>query len=130
MTDFHFDTSGVVPLPEDGIKRVRQAHRSWPDLSPFVQGYVEAMLTSVELIGQWLDTVDQFHAPGFSDLAPETLTRIIEDCEQFNGMERYFGLRLVAGSSFYKARQQMAIRDFPPLTLLRLSDDGKVHFTP
>jgi|SRR6185312_6992959 len=120
---FQFDTSGEVNIgpgnwPDGRRGRTATVTFSFPDLSPFVQGYVEAMLTDVDLVGQWLDTVDKFRAPAFSDLAPETLARIMEDCERVSHYLR--------GGEFWKWRQAGKLFDFPPLTPY-LGDDGKVY---
>lgn len=77
---------------------------------------------------------DELSTISFSNLAPETLARIMEDCERF---ARYYAT--VTGEEFRRRRQDWwrgnsrilaNMRNiFPPLPL-HLSDDGKVHFTP
>lgn len=74
--------------------------------------------------------------PCFSDLAPETLARIIADCEKVCAL---YGFKdAEEGAAFWDARQekprplQNLFREtfgalFPPLTV-QLCDDGKVRF--
>lgn len=120
MTQFQLDTSGAV----DG--------KRWSDLSPFTQGYIEALfaMLSVDLgfAGEWtahLALAGQAQRePAFSDLARETLARIIADCAAM----RAKGLRDTqeVGRSAWEVRQ-MGATDFPPQTV-QLDDDGKVRF--
>jgi len=108
----------------------------WSDLSPFTQGYIEALFASELPDGAQLRGN---HIPlGFSDLAPETLARIIADCEaqgahynQPNDAKRHAHL----GRDFWLDGQRAALcfknhdgsPRFPPLTV-QLGDDGKVRF--
>jgi len=191
MTTFKLDTSGVVAdyreggmhtladvgviLPGTPIENINRAERlrtgwTWPDLSPFVQGYIEALFEALGYgdsperaearahrergwVCNWTGghcpsgcgspctyTIDSTHCgggkvvqdynrrPTFSDLAPETLARIMEDCERFGAMCEA-NLWLIQGNEFWIMRQRgdLTDKDFPPLTLY-LSDDGKVRF--
>ncbi|MET3527264.1 hypothetical protein [Phenylobacterium koreense] len=118
-----FDTSGYVWQPP-GAKSIYKVR--WEDLSPFEQGYVQALLRGVDLVGQWLDTVDPYRAPGFSDLAPEALAMILRDCEArapaYAASMRY---PPSAGRSFWRVRQHGHVPTFPPLRVF-LNDAGKV----
>jgi hypothetical protein len=124
MAGFTLDTSGDVTFPAiiemtvepDGIAL---SYR-WSDLSPFAQGYVEAMFASHRLVRE-----DRNYA-GFSDLAPETLALILRDCEVAGwGYQD----RADIGREVWQARQRGEYRDrprpFPPQTPY-LADDGKV----
>jgi len=107
------------------IKRI-----TWTDLNPFTQGYVEALLSSVDLVGERLDNVDPYRAPAFSDLAPETLARIIADCE-LSHSHWCLPHRASDGRRFWDMRQNPGNWNnsgvFPVMTIL-LGDDGKVRF--
>lgn len=144
---FQLDTSGAVHF----AARYAKAHGlltfyRWEDLSPFAQGYIEALFaSSYDVLPGFMATVDQPEANslrtrpvGFSDLAPETLARIIADCEamvEAGGLPYHF-----AGTGFWSGRQAgnwtkaqpaekylKAVPAFPPLTV-QLGDDGKVRF--
>ncbi|MFY8143067.1 MAG: hypothetical protein ACOVMT_04190 [Caulobacter sp.] len=114
---FQIDTTGTVMTPRPELPEVGQAW-TWDHLTPFAQGYVEALLR---------------HAATFSDLAPETLARIIADCDAF--AKQYPGwVHRDGGALFWASRQGGATRwraymseGFPPLTV-QLGDDGKVRF--
>lgn len=102
--------------------------RQWEDLDAFTQGYVEAVLRAAE------DTLGGFTVCGvrFSDLAPETLARIIEDCvawrSEFTGSTAESSAeRADMGRGFWRIRQDGKRSTFPPLTV-QLGDDGKVGF--
>lgn len=115
---FQLDVSGGVQLTDTKWVRIVQ----WSDLDRFTQGYVEALMGSpLTLRGplpKW---------PGFSDLAPETLARIMEDCATylrtrippFQGHDN--------GAWVWTERQVGHLPDLPPLTVI-LCDDGKVRF--
>lgn len=119
------DTTGHVRIDEGGGNFWAA---SWHFLTPFTQGYVEAVLRAAE------DTLGGFTicGVGFRDLAPETLARIIADCEawrdQHYGRTRsLFKDRPDMGRDFWRIRQEGKRSTFPPLTV-RLGDDGKVRF--
>lgn len=77
----------------------------------------------------WYKTV------GFSDLAPATLERIIEDCEQFVAYSRDvckvdgYEQSPSDGRWFWDSRQREEWKDknFPPLTIT-LGFDGLIYF--
>jgi len=112
---FQLDTTGDVgPMPAGPMN---ERFLKWSDLSPFTQGYVEA------LFGAHFIT-----RLAFDMLAPETLARIIADCEARSArlLSVYCDKR--GGHEFWEARQiGEAPSDFPPLTV-QLGDDGKVRF--
>lgn len=122
MTDFTLDTSGAIRLvparsdPDGPIYR-------WSDLTPFAQGYVEAMLASVDR------SVGGFSFPAFSDLAPATLSRIIGDCEAADHLRPGVSAEgdRASGAQFHAMRQSglFAVR-FPPLTV-SLGEDGLIY---
>lgn len=106
----------------------------WSDLSPFVQGYVEALFASEA------DALDAMEPDaglgrreglwlGFSDLAPETLARIIADCEAITQDGREFSAACslsYEGATFWANRAAGEYADLRPLTV-QLGDDGKVR---
>lgn len=119
---FQLDTTGNVY--DNRIGNVAgKALTRWSDLSPFAQGYIEALFAS---IGGKLEIVPfmgmrpEPFAVGFSDLAPETLARIIADCEARAWLD-------TDGKWFWISRQNGNLDAFPPLTV-QLGDDGKVRF--
>lgn len=134
---FQLDTIGYVLM---GIRKMVQGTNQlrFSDLSPFTQGYIEALFAS-----SWRETgtaiyyaEDQreWRDARFSDIAPEALTRIIADCEAFQASPAHDhgGDRKAKGAALWKARN--AVPDlgtsryrFPPLTV-QLGDDGKVRF--
>lgn len=120
---FKLGTSGFVEGRPQGIRTKRFY---WSDLDAFRQGYVEALLTSFQEVlaesGRLIPerAEDRF---GFSDLAPETLARIMEDCETRHPL---FQDNRAGGERFWITRQLNGLADFTPLTPY-LADDGKVH---
>jgi hypothetical protein len=168
MTDF--DTSGYVLMGRRKMVRGTNELR-FSDISPFTQGYVEAMFADllsqkafkrgdpVRLIdaevyecrvivgeaekGFWRCALPgashgfigkAWHHSylaydvGFSDLAPETLARIIADCAvELFPRDGDDDLR-DEGVAFYEERQErLRSPAFPPLTV-QIGDDGKVRF--
>jgi hypothetical protein len=132
---FQFDTSGYVMKPGTQLG-TQDFIIGWSDLSPFVQGYVEA------LAREWprLDLPDRRMGAfrwGFRHLAPETLARIMDDCETWaaqwdkhrNANIPIADLRQSAkeGEGFWSLRQRNKLALFPPLTVY-LGDDGKIYF--
>ncbi len=118
------------PCVEDCPSRSYQ----WSDLTPFEQGYIEAAFA--DLRERWAAKYAATHGgrvnpdfkhPGFSDLAPETLQRIREDCAAFPCA--IHGNDGLAGGYFWNARQKgtWAEIGFPHLTIA-LNDAGKVVF--
>lgn len=129
---FQLDASGPVALPRPHSEGSTQTY--WSDLSPFAQGYVEALLESFrpDPYKGWAPTFPKRF--GFSDLAPETLARIIADCEAFLAFGRKLNQKEASpvptfnwGATFWDYRQRDRWREFPPLTV-QLGDDGKVRF--
>lgn len=113
---FQLDTSGHVEAASGDIPWLTV----WSDLSPFTQGYIEALFAERFQFGV-----------GFSDLAPETLVRIIADCEAAISQGEDSAQN---GAAFWAVRNHPMMpsgewtRRFPPLTV-HLGDDGKVRFT-
>lgn len=128
MTQFQLDTSGAVTLT--GFDNGKPLVVEWRDLSPFTQGYIEA---AFRFMHDYLGLRAGRYAPlAFSDLAPETLARIIADCEVwisgFVGRTRLAAPdRADMGCEFWRIRQAGRRSTFPPLTV-QLGDDGKVRF--
>lgn len=131
MSEFVLDTSGAVHgvIASDGDL----CANLWSDLSPFTQGYIEALFAGVvdgstRLTGN-LDLIPDEWA--FRHLAPETLARIIADCEAFaaGGLNDGAAYDVGTGRQFWEARQKglWVTIDLPPLTV-QLGDDGKVRF--
>jgi len=137
---FALDTSGAVAGPVTyPMGAAMRGMIRWPDLSPFAQGYVEAMFASLPDEEFWQGGF------GFSDLAPETLAAILRDCEVFvsflTGEYDDATMRMM-GREFWRARNGAAdafmawplnrpalierSRAFPPLTP-SLGDDGRVY---
>lgn len=134
MAKFQLDTSGAVERPAGytgwGVDRAL----TWEDLSPFVQGYVEALFASAnrfeckaECLAPCSDCLDEAGPQvGFSDLAPETLALILKDCERFEALYGEWPL-VEHGRGFWSGRQRdKHSPEFPPLTPA-LADDGKVY---
>lgn len=137
---FTLDTSGAVSLPSIRAMPYR-AHDDvasgvlvrWPDLSPFEQGYVEAMFASAntfeckgECLAPCAECLDDptNRRVGFTDLAPETLAAIRKDCADRHPL---FQDNAAGGRRFWITRQLHGLADFPPLALA-ISEDGKVRF--
>lgn len=139
-----FDTSGGVgPMP-GWYKPVPTSNRFifWEDLSPFAQGYVEALWRAFcddendrrsEMRGHVNRSIPAEKDYGFSDLAPEALDMILRDCEalaaavsspSYNNRNSR-----IMGEGCWEARQKRepayAARGFPPLRI-SLNEDGKV----
>lgn len=128
MSEFSFDTSGFVTLRrEDASWKGRpRPDIYWEDLTPFAQGYVEALFAgSPALHGDGSDTRDA----GFRDLSPEALAMILGDCEQRLSVGGDWPNTTTAGEMFWLSRQRGRQVAFPPLTPY-LSDDGKVCLKP
>lgn len=145
---FQLDTTGGVigatawNSPEGQAARHRELMQGrphgetvWEDLDPFTQGYVEALFQSVQV-----DALGATYAerplliPAFSSLAPETLARIMADCEAYWieydkmwGLSRHPEGQRRQGAVLWNDRQRGIVTNYPPLTV-HLGDDGKVRF--
>lgn len=127
---FQLDTSGQVAALSFRGSDLDPGCWMWSDLTPFAQGYIEAlpwgdMAQASKGHRKWANRT----APGFSDLAPETLDRIIADCAI---AEDRMGKGAEWGRYFWAARQAGLYggdpkAKAPPLTV-ELGDDGKVRF--
>lgn len=123
MADFTLDTSGFVDGPPAGVRTKRIY---WSDLSPFEQGYVEAMLRGQQFrrganAPPWV---------GFSDLAPSTLEAIRKDCAAYQRRHGSDTLPASAGAAFWRMRQRGdyvgGLFVWPPL-IIYVGCDGKVY---
>lgn len=104
---YQVDTSGEVRTPTTPRNR---PGLMWGDLSPFAQGYTAPILESV--------------GAAFWMLAPETLARIIADCEAFQAKPE----TVEHGRRVWSLRQAGSFgAGFEPQTV-QLCDDGKVRF--
>lgn len=122
---FQFDTTGMIDTHPDE-EQDRGHLISWPALTPFTQGYVEALFE--QAFGDYRDC--GWPVPSFSDMAPETFARIIADCEQAQTHRQHqagFTSAEQHGRFFWADRQRDCQAGFPPLTVY-LGDDGKVRF--
>lgn len=125
MSNFTLDTSGAVDLAPPGpLLRPGCIQTLWPDLSPFEQGYVEAMFAIPRDGWKW--QAGKLVSPGFADLAPETLAAIRKDCALY--IREYARSGAVAsGTDLWRVRQEGRLGPaFRPLTVT-LGDDGRVY---
>ncbi len=129
MSGFQLDTSGTVWRSPQSAMGATQ----WSDLSPFAQGYVEALFAGAAIEfpapGVWMDDGQgTAREVGFSDLSPEALALILQDCEAFqaSGVRYHYSDSQAGGRGFFDDRQRGVFEGFPPLTPY-LSDDGKIH---
>lgn len=126
------DTSGRVH-GFAGSGRFPRDYREWEDLTPFQQGYVEALFAEVppalvpngdpETGESW----DEEDPRGFSDLSPEALAMILADCDRQALVYTDRTPDQTDGRIFWSGRQHNVLRSrgFPPLTPY-LSDEGRV----
>jgi len=136
MTGFNLDTSGAIDWPSGmdprplGVAMV--GCLGWADLGAFTQGYIEALLSSVRGFHvphylKW-DERNGHRTPrflAFRDLAPESLARVIKDCDALRPVPNTAD----HGRTVWTQRQEgKAGPSFPPLAV-RLGDDGKVHLS-
>lgn len=142
MSTFTLDTSGRVNITSDPAKGFIR----WDDLSPFAQGYVEALFASLR---RW-NGRPVLPVPGpegsssslievaFCDLHPEALAMILRDCEALTQEFPTMALTHNDGFVFWHSRQS-GFRPgadafhgaslkvaFPPLRV-SLDDAGKVR---
>lgn len=126
-TDFTLDTSGAIELfgwqPHWG----RNQFVAWRHLSPFEQGYVEAMFASDVAGEDGSPDIRLSVCRKFSALAPETLAAIRKDCTLARSV---LGFEDTAGQGykFYERRQRGDYLQFPPRTVFL--DDGKIYAIP
>jgi len=123
-TQFQFDTSGMVLQPSEHYVDESRAVR-WPDLSPFVQGYVEAMFAEFRNKG-YEPTQPRFsYQYAFSDLASETLARIMEWTDAFQSEHADTLPRVDDGERRRLGEKvwNLGKHGFTPY----LGDDGKVY---
>lgn len=127
---YQLDTSGTVwdGVTDPGEPR---AYFLWFDLSPFVQGYVEAMFGE-----SCLAALDEYGRPlGFSDLDPATLARIIADCERALGLAHLnlgaaYNANDAGGHCFWSDQQAgLLTKNGLPALTVSLNDAGKVVFS-
>jgi len=120
------DTTGYVQCPAPDQKPNESTGCwFWSDLSPFMQGYIEALFADDATQDAIMDEHGRVRH-GFSDLAQETLKRIVADCES---AAKSFGKGATSadGRRFYHLRQS-GVNDLWPPQTLQLCDDGKVRF--
>jgi hypothetical protein len=132
MTAFTLDTSGEVPAYYVKRRSGTVSAWRWSDLDPFTQGYIEALFASLR--DAWADKFAASHGgaknphfkhPGFSDLAPETLARIMEVAELAAGLGA--PNTVDAGARHWAIEQSDGRPPFPRRTPY-LGDDGLVRF--
>lgn len=138
---FQLDTTGAILLPQSSAENPFGKWASdatqWDDLSPFTQGYIEALFAELHQTPVVQECGRGGWNVGFFDLAPETLARIIADCERMRQVFGWLGPKDADGApvewfqeegrSAWKYRQNGDLPNFPPLTV-QLGDDGKVLF--
>lgn len=130
------DTTGTVYSVPGALARqgtIKPVDLDWCDLNAFTQGYISALFeTSAHDLTAEGDAkgLPYREAFAFSDLAPETLARIIADCDDNtrNMIDHVSDDRKRhAGGQFWSMRQGARAGRFPPLTV-QLGDEGKVIF--
>lgn len=129
MTTFQLDTTGAV-LPvnqDDPILSVQQGY-TWLDLDAFTQGYIEALFAA-HSIERTTGDGRVFSHGAFDMLAPETLARIISDCEDATARRNgwHYVPTTEGGREFWERRQRGGHFEYSPLTIT-LGDDGKARF--
>lgn len=134
MTTFTLDTSGSVRLPGKDPALSRDRH--WAHLTPFAQGYVEAMFAEIARKCpsrrfarlQRAKSYGWSVALGFSDLAPATLARIMADCAAWRTLYPNTNQGEAGGASFWRLRTEQIVErpDFPPQAPY-LGEDGLVY---
>lgn len=139
MSKHTLDTSGQVAVGRNPVWGLLTV--GFSDLPPFAQGYVEALLQSLDAArmaayraAPWGSKGREVPIPAaFSWLAPEALALILTDCGDYG---RYFtGTKPHEnGGHFWRNRQYGHLRDvtndgvtrhFPPLAPY-LREDGKI----
>lgn len=115
------DTSGVVQFRDDHGELMTYR---WSDLTPFVQGYIEALFFDPASDAELWQAKGGIL--GFDRLAPETLARILKDCEEMVRNSRGYLKTADQGREAWVWRQD-GVLIFPPLTPI-LSEDGLIRF--
>lgn len=108
------DTSGYVgPMPAGPMDK---RFLNWSDLSPFLQGYVEEVLTEI--------------GAAFQMLAPESLAQIVADWNDIHLYSRSWVNTKEGGACFWFDRQSGRHTGliFPRLAV-QLDNNGKVVFS-
>jgi len=135
---FQLDTTGTVDADKDqhiALDGQLYIGVGWGILSPFAQGYVEALFAGLPPKERAMTDGATVGIPHrFRDLAPETLARIIADCGPDPQGYLYptsarmgYQYTFEGGHKFWTDRQAGVWADFLPLTVT-LGDDGKVRF--
>lgn len=122
---FQLDTSGRVECPTS-FQPIGWA--IWSDLTPFAQGYVEAMFSDfgrVAMIRNYTATI-----AGFRHLAPATVERIIADCVgaltlPYLNLGNAYNDNAAGGACYWSDRQAGLIKGRRPQAVF-LSDDGLI----
>lgn len=133
------DTSGLVraaPGTWFNCNGARHGALQFGTLSPFTQGYIEALFAGIE----YPAAQDTAYLPkGFSDLAPETLARIIADERTYLTLPGFDmeGSTFIGQKAWVQRQAGWPVAPFglvdeyraalPPLTV-QLGDDGMVRF--
>lgn len=128
----NFDKSGFVQLPLGTLVFWNKGEVG-EGLNPFTQGYIEEMFRESGLceddgLADVAERIGLAPNKGFSDLAPETLARIVEDCGKFKPDfgRRYYANTAHDGALYWRSRAANKHFCDPPLTPY-LGDDGKVY---
>jgi hypothetical protein len=144
MTDFKLDTTGLIPMPG----ACGTINFGWGGLNAFTQGYIEAMFADCDddlraskrcqECGYDEEPDDEgpesraaflaLYPVGFSDFAPETLERIIEDCRTFPAWSGRCDHSRHAGMVFHAQRERGQWPDSYPRLTPHLGADCKVRF--
>ena len=128
MPEFVLDTSGAVIVgPRSAWDTVPIKWR-WQDLDAFTQGYIEAMMPALNTATCFPVFDDGWRRARFSDLAPETLARIIEDCDWLCTDASIRRTSRDLGREIWAERQAGNVAHLVPLTAY-LGDDGKVYLS-
>jgi hypothetical protein len=127
MAAFTLDTSGTVIRLSQLQPDLPVGVWRWSDLTPFEQGYIEALFASIADLGPdfWAND-DKAGYPDFNFgiLSPSALDLIRRDCER--GQMHYTASDEFEGGEFWRDRQRGIFKILPPLTV-SLGDDGKVY---
>lgn len=133
MPEFVLDTSDSVTLWDHKGPWPYRKYVRWEHLDAFTQGYIEAMFftSDEELADERMahnPSDDARLSLGFSDLAPETLARIIEDCDWLCTDASIRRTSRDLGREIWAERQAGNVAHLVPLTAY-LGDDGKVYLS-